>query len=102
VQLRPHADGARELGSLVVAREHRRRGIAGRLITALLAQHPGTVHVITRRTNAGHYRRWGFCTIALRHAARSMRRNCLLGQLASVLSLLSGRRPRRLAALRRA
>jgi amino-acid N-acetyltransferase len=102
VQMRQHADGARELGSLVVAPPHRRQGIAGRLITALLAQHPGTVHVITARANAEHYRRWGFRTLASRHAPRSVRRNRLLGQAASLLALLGGRRPRRLVILRRA
>jgi amino-acid N-acetyltransferase len=101
VQMRQHADGSRELGSLVVGRAHRGRGIAGRLISALLARHTGTVHVITRRANAGHYRRWGFAVIGPCDAPRSVRRNRLLGQMAGVLALLRGRRPRRLVILRR-
>jgi amino-acid N-acetyltransferase len=100
VQMRHHADGARELGSLVVDRAHRGQGIAGRMITALLEQHAGTVHVITRREKARHYVRWGFRALALRHAPRSVWRACCLGQLASVLSILSGRQPRRLVILR--
>ncbi len=102
VQMRRHAEGSRELGSLVVARRHRGQGIAGRLITAVLSRHPGTVHVITPRKNADHYRRWGFRTIARRHAPPAVARNYCLGQMASVLSLLRGRGPRRLAILRRA
>jgi amino-acid N-acetyltransferase len=101
VQMRQHADGARELGSLVVSRAQRGRGIAGRLISALLARHPGAVHVITRHTNAPHYGRWGFAVIDAGDAPRSVRRNRLLGQAASVLALLQGRRPRRLVILRR-
>jgi amino-acid N-acetyltransferase len=100
-QMRQHPDGSRELGSLVVSRAHRGRGIAGRLINALLARHTGAVHVITRHTNAGHYRRWGFVVIEACDAPRSVRRNRLLGQMVSVLALLRGRRPRRLVILRR-
>jgi amino-acid N-acetyltransferase len=101
VQMRQHPEGSRELGSLVVSRAHRGHGIAGRLISALLARHPGTVHVITRRANAAHYRRWGFAVIDTCDAPRTVRRNRLLGQTASVLALLQGRRPRRLVILRR-
>lgn len=101
VQMRQHAEGSRELGSLVVARKHRGHGIAGRLISALLAHHPAPVHVITRRANATHYRRWGFHVIDAGDAPRSVRRNRLLGQTFSMLALLRGRRPRRLVILRR-
>lgn len=101
VQMRQHPEGSRELGSLVVAREHRGRGIAARLISALLARHPGRVHVITRDANAVHYRPWGFERIDTSAAPRTLRRHRLIGQCASVLSLLTGRRPRRLVVLRR-
>jgi amino-acid N-acetyltransferase len=101
VQMRQHPDGSSELGSLVVSRAHRGQGLAGRLISALLTRHPGTVHVITRHANAEHYRPWGFAVIAACDAPRSVRRNRLLGQMASVLALLRGRRPRQLVILRR-
>jgi amino-acid N-acetyltransferase len=101
VQMRQHADGSRELGSLVVSREHRGRGIAQRLIAALLERHPGTVYLITRGSNAVHYQRWGFAVIDTREAPRALRRNRLFGQMASLLALLQGRRPRRLVILRR-
>jgi amino-acid N-acetyltransferase len=98
VQLRRHADGSRELGSLVVAREHRGRGLAAQLIEALLADHAGPVHLVTARANVPHYRRWGFATVA----ARPDRRNWCLGQLVGgVMALLRGRAPRRLVILER-
>lgn len=102
VQMRQHPEGARELGSLVVSREHRGQGIAGRLINALLARHPGPVHVITRSANAVHYRPWGFARIDPRDAPRTVRRHRLIGQMVSVISLIRGRKPRRLVVLRRA
>ena len=42
VQLRRHHDGAQELGSLVVERSSRGKGLATRLIDSLLASNPGT------------------------------------------------------------
>jgi amino-acid N-acetyltransferase len=102
VQLRRHADGSRELGSLVVAREHRGRGLAAQLIEALLADHAGPVHLVTARANVPHYRRWGFATVAARRAPRAVRRNWCLGQLVGgVMALLRGRAPRRLVILER-
>ena len=50
-QMRLHADGSRELGSLVVAPHHRGQGIAQRLIAQLLGEQHGTVHVVTPRAN---------------------------------------------------
>jgi GNAT superfamily N-acetyltransferase len=47
VQLRRHADGSREPGSLVVRRQARRQGLAARLIDALLADESGCVLMIT-------------------------------------------------------
>jgi amino-acid N-acetyltransferase len=101
-QMRQHPEGSRELGSLVVSREHRGQGIAGRLISALLARHPNPVHVITRDANAMHYDPWGFERIDTHKAPRSVRRHRLMGQMVSVMSLIEGRRPQRLVVLRRA
>jgi amino-acid N-acetyltransferase len=102
VQMRRHADGSRELGSLVVAREHRGRGLAAQMIEALLAEHSGPVHVVTARVNAPHYRRWGFASVAALRAPRAVRRNWCLGQMVgSVVALLRGRSPRRLVILER-
>lgn len=60
VQLRRHLDGSRELGSLVVRKEARRRGIASRLIDALLAGTNERVLLITVEALAARYERWGF------------------------------------------
>jgi len=47
VQLRHHGDGSRELGSLVVRKDARRRNVASRLIGTLLASAPARVFMIT-------------------------------------------------------
>lgn len=48
-QIRRHRDGSRELGSVVVARLWRGRGISGEIIDWLLKAEKGTVFVITAR-----------------------------------------------------
>jgi amino-acid N-acetyltransferase len=102
VQMRLHADGSRELASLVVARDFRGHGLAGRLVECLLASHTGPVHVITARANARHYTRWCFRAVPALRTPASVRRNFCLGQLAGVIALLRGRTPRRLVVLERA
>jgi N-acetylglutamate synthase-like GNAT family acetyltransferase len=102
VQLRRHRDGSRELGSLVVSWEYRGRGIASMLIDNLLADQVGPVHLVTARSEAFRYARWGFRSIAPASAPRAVRRNFWLGQvLGGAVSLLSFRAPRRLVILKR-
>jgi amino-acid N-acetyltransferase len=102
VQMRHHPDGSLELGSLVVAPSQRGRGIAGRMIERLLADHEGRVHMITPRAHAERYVRWGFRGTTARRAPRSVRRNYRLGSLVGWLAApLRGRLPRRLVVLER-
>ena len=101
VQLRRHLDGSRELGSLVVRKEARRRGIASRLIDALLAGTNERVLLITVEALAARYERWGFRPIEPEAAPAAIRRNYRIGSLASVTALLKLRRIRRLVILDR-
>ena len=100
-QLRAHADDSRELGSLVVRRDVRGRGIASRLIDALLGAHGPRVFMITGAAFASHYARWGFRHIPPERAPWPVRRNYWLGRLAGIQSFLAGRDPKRLAVLYR-
>jgi len=100
--LRKHADQPRELGSLVVREDARGRGMASRLIDALLAPAATRVLMITDAAFAGHYTRWGFKRIAPASAPSASRRNDYFGTfVGGALSLLSGRAPRELAILDR-
>ena len=101
VQLRRHRDGSRELGSLVVRKEARGRGIASRLINALLAGTNERVLLITVEAFAARYGRWGFRPIETAAAPAAIRRNYWMGSLASVTALLKLRRIRRLVILDR-
>jgi amino-acid N-acetyltransferase len=101
VQLRRHRDGARELGSLVVAPGARGQGLATRLIDTLLATQRVPVQMITGATHAGHYRRWGFEPIEPHRVPRSVRLNYRIGRLARLISLMRGQPPRRLVILQR-
>jgi amino-acid N-acetyltransferase len=101
-QIRHHRDGSLELGSVVVARPWRGRGISGELIGWLLKKETGTVHVITRKKHAGHYARWGFEAVSSRAAPPSIRFNYRIGTvLGTTMALLQRRKVNRLAIFRR-
>lgn len=94
VQLRAHADGSRELGSLVVRQDARGKGIAAQLIDALLAAHPERVFMITGARFAAYYRRrWGFQRIAAAAAPFTIGRNYAAGLLFGGANALLRLRP---------
>lgn len=101
VQMRKHADGSRELGSLVVSKDARGYGIASRLIDGLLASDPGPVWMITADAWADSYSRWDFQRIEPESAPVKVRRNYRIGSLMRFVSLLKRRPTRRLVILER-
>jgi N-acetylglutamate synthase-like GNAT family acetyltransferase len=58
-QLRPYPKGP-ELGSLVVRKAYRSRGIGGQIIERLLASQPGDVYLECQSDLAFYYSRFGF------------------------------------------
>lgn len=101
VQVRHHPDGSRELGSLVVRPPWRGRGVASRLVELALGAQREHVQLITYDALVPYFARWGFRPLRPAQAPRAVRRNHVLGSLAGVISLLKGRRPRRLHILDR-
>lgn len=101
VQLRNHFDGSRELGSLVVRPDMRARGIAARLIDALLLFARGRVYMVTGARFASHYEHWGFAPLEVTSAPAGVLRNYLFGRLAGIVSRSLGRDPNPLAILTR-
>lgn len=59
-QVRPHSDGSRELASLAVAPEYRRRGIGSQLVRALMAGHPAPLYLFCEDNLEPYYARFGF------------------------------------------
>jgi N-acetylglutamate synthase-like GNAT family acetyltransferase len=101
-QIRCHRDGSRELGSLVVAPDNRRAGLAGRLISALLSAQNGPVYMVTGRAHAAHFARWGFEPVRPSGAPKCVLRNYCLGQIAGgVHAWITWRPVNRLVVLRR-
>ena len=92
-QIRRHSDGSRELGSLVVARDRRGAGLAGRMIEALLSMETGAVYIVTGSAHAAHYARWGFFPAAALRAPAPVRTNFCLGQMIGGVHALWKRRP---------
>ena len=100
-QVRRHPDGGRELASLVVLSEHRDRGVAARLIDALLADEPGPVFTLVDRRYAQHFTRWDFHPLDPADLPRSMTRQLRIGRLATAIGSLLTHRRIRLQPLRR-
>lgn len=94
VQIKFHRDGAREVGSLIVAQHVRNQGIAARLIDARLADQTGRMLAVTGRKYAEHYARWGFAPIRPCQAPRSVWRNYWMGAIGGYLFAVLQRRAR--------
>ncbi len=99
VQLRNHFDGSRELASLVVRPDVRTRGVAARLIDAMMLFARGPLYMITGARFASHYAHWRFAPVEATRAPLGILRNYVLGRLAGVVSLVTGRTPNPLAVL---
>jgi N-acetylglutamate synthase-like GNAT family acetyltransferase len=100
-QVREHADGSRELASLVVRPGARGRGVAADLVDALLAERTGQVFMLVDGRFAAHYQRWGFREVAPGDLPRSVRRQYRIGQVVTGIGSLLLRRRIRLVPLRR-
>ncbi|MCC7206181.1 MAG: GNAT family N-acetyltransferase [Anaerolineae bacterium] len=59
-QIKPHGDGSRELASIAVVPAYQRRGIAHRIITALLGGETGVLYLTCEDRLESFYTRYGF------------------------------------------
>lgn len=83
-QIKPYPD-CRELGSLLVDRSFRRRGIAGTLIRALLAGESGEIYLMCRDVMLPYYAKFGFKEISPCDAPRTIKRKLRFTGLFRVL-----------------
>jgi amino-acid N-acetyltransferase len=100
-QVRRHRDGTRELASLVVEAEDRGRGIAARMIDALLAGEAQPVFTLWDRRYAEHFTRWGFQPIPAADLPKSLKRQLRVGQVVTAIGSLIRRQRIRLIPMRR-
>lgn len=102
VQVRPHPDGSREVGSFVVAPGHRGSRLGAQLLDRLVEAEGGALYAITAATLASYFEPWGFRRRRLLATPGPVATNFLLGQLfGPIASLLRGWRPRRMVILHR-
>ncbi len=62
-QVKPHADGTKELASLVVDPVWQGQGLARRLIEHFLALHPGPLYLMCLSKLEAFYNQFGFSTV---------------------------------------
>lgn len=62
-QVKEHGDGARELASVAVRPEWRKRGVASDLIRHLMAEHGPPLWLTCRSSLTGFYTRYGFIEV---------------------------------------
>ena len=59
-QVKPHADGTRELASLAVVPERQRQGIGRSIVEQLLAENPSPLYLTCRASLQTYYEKFGF------------------------------------------
>jgi N-acetylglutamate synthase-like GNAT family acetyltransferase len=64
-QVKPHADGSRELASIAVRPGFRLQGIARAILSRLLAENPPPLYLLCRARLGPFYERFGFRAIQL-------------------------------------
>lgn len=85
-QVKPHADGSRELASIAVQRAYRGRGVARAIIERLLADSPRPLYLMCRSSLGGLYERFGFHPVAPGEMPTYFRRISRLAGLAGLLA----------------
>jgi N-acetylglutamate synthase-like GNAT family acetyltransferase len=101
-QVRVHRDGTHELASLVVRPSLQGRGIASRMIAALLADDRGEMYTLIDRRFADHFRQWGFLPVDSGRLPRSMLRTYRIGRVVTGIASILTRKRVRIVPLRRA
>ncbi len=83
-QIKPHADGSRELASVVVTPTWRQRGVARSLIEHLLQHNAPPIYLTCRAVLEDFYTRFGFRVIPTEALPRYFRR---IARLAGILRI---------------
>lgn len=101
-QVRVHPDGTRELASLVVDRAMQGRGVATRMVDALLAEEKDDVFTLIDQRFVRHFERWGFSAVPATSLPRYLKRTYRIGSVVTTLGSLLRRDRIRIVPLLRA
>lgn len=63
-QVKPHADGTRELASLAVVPERQRQGIGRSIVEQLLVENPLPLYLTCRASLRSYYEKFGFRVVS--------------------------------------
>ena len=83
-QLKPHGPGVIELASIAVEQDYRDRGIARRIIDALIGLAPRPLYLTCRSSLGPMYAKWGFRAMSIAEMPGYYQR------LARVMSVVTG------------
>lgn len=87
-QVKPHADGSRELASIAVIPAWQHKGVAGQIIRALLARESEPLFLMCESSHESLYARFGFRTIKAAEMPPYFRRIRLFFAVASLFWLI--------------
>ena len=79
-QVKPYRAG-RELGSLVVLKPYRERGVGAAIIRALIARESGKLFLLCRERLESYYAQFGFRRAGLRELRGTVRKKYLFSQV---------------------
>lgn len=100
-QVKAHRDGSRELASIAVLPDHQRKGIAGRILAALLARESGPLYLMCLEARESFYHRFGFRQIEPADFPTAVHLEYRLGRLFNRLASLVKRRRYHLISMKR-
>jgi amino-acid N-acetyltransferase len=85
-QVKPHADGSRELASIAVVPEWQGQGVGGALVRALMARETGPLYLMCNAHRESYYQRFGFRRLGIAAMPAYFRR---IGRMAPLIRLLT-------------
>ncbi len=100
-QVKPHGDGSRELASIAVIPSHRRQGLGGQIIRALLARESGPIYLTCGEGLEPYYARFGFRLVAPADLPTVIRRIIRIGRFLTSIAARLNRDQGQLIAMRR-
>jgi N-acetylglutamate synthase-like GNAT family acetyltransferase len=85
-QIKPHGDGSRELASIVVEPEFRKKGVARLIIEHLIINNPPPLYLMCRSRLGSFYKKFGYRPISAEEMPIYFRR---MAQLTKVFSIMA-------------